>query len=204
MRNLPFKKDEMEQFYRSGDNPWGYSPEYLEVYNYLFSEIEKELPKSLFILDLGCGEGFFANVLLDYFKTRIAYYIGIDISETAIKIATEKFSSNQNIFLSIEDFEQSDNWTKYLEDVNFVIANESLYYCNRPKTVVAKLNDNMVAGSHLMIADSIVRYTTRESPHREFDFELVKKILHNSCFIDGHRWSLKAFLTRKVEKKESK
>lgn len=200
----PFKKQGMEKFYRSGDNPWGFGDAHLEVYRYLFGEIEAELPAHLFVLELGCGEGFFAKVLLDYFKTRIAYYIGVDISATAIEIATKRFKKCQNVFLLAEDFESGDRWTKYARDVNFVIANESLYYCDRPKTVVAKLDEHMVRDSHLLIADSIIRYSTRESPHREFNFKLVKKMYHNSCFVDGHRWSVKAFLTKKMKGKGEK
>jgi len=200
----PFKKQEMEKFYRSGDNPWGFGDAHLEVYRYLFGEIEAELPEFLFVLELGCGEGFFAKRLLDYFKDRVAYYIGVDISATAIKIATKRFKKHQNTFLSVEDFELGDSWTKYLGDVNFVIANESLYYCDRPKTVIEKLDKHMVRDSYLLIADSIIRYSIRESPHRDFNFELVKKIYHNSCFVGGRRWSVKAFLTKKMKGKGEK
>lgn len=204
MIKLPFKKQGMEKFYQSGKNPWGYGDKHSEVYRYIFDEIEAELPEFLFVLELGCGEGHFAKVLLDYFKNRVAYYIGVDISATAIKIATKRFKGNQDIFLFVEDFELGDLWTKYAEDVNFVIANESLYYCDRPKTVIAKLDKHMVRNSHLLIADSIIRYSTRESPHRDFNFKFVKKIIHNSHFIDGYRWSVKAFLSKKLNKKGEK
>jgi len=198
MMKEPFKKQGMEQFYQSSNNPWGYGNKHFEVYRYVFGEIENELPEFLFVLELGCGEGYFAKVLLDYFKNRIAYYIGIDISQTAIKTATKRLKKYQNTFLSVEDFELGDSWTKYIGDVNFVIANESLYYCDRPKTVIAKLDEHMVRDSHLLIADSIIRYATRESPHRDFNFKFVKKIIHNSHFIDGYRWSVKAFLSKKT------
>jgi len=200
----PFKKREMEEFYQSGDNPWGHGDKHSEVYKYVFGEIEAELPEHLFVLELGCENGFFAEVLLDYFKTRVAYYIGIDISTTAIKIATKRFKKHQDVFLSVEDFESGDDWMKYIGDVNFIIVNESLCYCDRPKTVIEKLDEHMARGSYLLIADSIVRYTTRESPHREFGFKLIKKVVHNSCFIDGKRWSLKAFLTKKLNRKGKK
>ena len=139
---------------------------------------------------------------MDYFKDRVAYYIGIDISATAIKVAKEKFKDYQNVFFFVEDFESSNSWTEYAGDVNFVIANESLYYCDVPKAVIAKLDKYMVPSSYLLIADSIVRYTTRESPHRDFNFELIKKVTHNLFFIDEGRWSLKAFLTKKLKNKE--
>ena len=48
MTEFPFKKREMEQFYQSCDNPWGYGAKnddkHSEVYKYVFGEIEKELP----------------------------------------------------------------------------------------------------------------------------------------------------------------
>jgi SAM-dependent methyltransferase len=200
----PFKKQEMEKFYQSGDNPWGYGDKHSEVYRYMFGEIENELPEFLFVLELGCRDGHFAKMLLDHFKNRIAYYIGIDISVTAIKNATKRLKKYQNTFLSVEDFESGDSWTKYAGDVNFVIANECLCYCDRPKTVIEKLDKHIVRDSYLLVVDSIIRYVTRESPHRDFNFEFVKKIIHNSCFIDGRRWSVKAFLTRKLNKRGEK
>lgn len=202
MIKYPFKKQGMEKFYQSGDNPWSYGDKHSEVYEYIFKEIRNELPEFLFVLELGCGDGYFAKVLLEYFKNRIAYYIGIDISATAIKIATKRLKKYQNVFLSVEDFELGNSWTKYVRDINFIVANESLYYCDRPKTVIAKLDEHMVRDSYLLIADSIIRYSTRESPHRDFNFKLVKKMIHNSCFLDRKRWSVKAFLTKKKGEKK--
>jgi len=199
MTKLPFKKQDMERFYRSGKNPWGYGDKYSKVYRYMFDEIKAGLPEFLFVLELGCGDGFFAEVVLDHFKNRIAYYIGVDISETAIKIATKRLKKYQNTFLFVEDFELGDNWVKYVSDVNLVVANESLHYCDRPKIVVAKLDKHMVRDSHLLVADSIIRYNTRESSYRDFNFKLVKKIIHNSYFIDKNRLAVKAFLTKKLK-----
>jgi len=199
MTKYPFKKHEMEQFYQSGENPWGYGEEYNKVYRRLFGEISDRLPEFLFVLELGCGEGYFAKTLLDYFGDRIACYVGVDISAVAIEVIARRLKDYQDVFFIAEDFESGDNWVEYLEDINFVVANESLYYCDRPKTVVEKLDRHMLPSSYLLIADSIVRYNIRESPHREFNFELIEKITNVSNLSDGNRWSLKAFLTKKKE-----
>ena len=54
--------------------------------------------KNTKLLDLGCGQGFFIEKIID--ATKLDLHIeGIDLGEDLLKIASEKFSQNKNINL---------------------------------------------------------------------------------------------------------
>lgn len=57
--------------------------------------------KNLNILDLGCGQGFFIEKIIDKYSNIHVY--GIDLAEKLLKIAESKFSKNDNIHLSHTD-----------------------------------------------------------------------------------------------------
>ena len=60
-----------------------------------FSEIEKEVPKKGYILDVGCGHGIFSKILID--KSQYRKVLGIDPSKKKIKIAKTNYSGINNL-----------------------------------------------------------------------------------------------------------
>jgi ubiquinone/menaquinone biosynthesis C-methylase UbiE len=66
----------------------------------------KDINKKMDILDLGCGQGFFIEKILETLsskdKERVNIY-GVDLSSKLLKIAEEKFLENKNISLKNTD-----------------------------------------------------------------------------------------------------
>ena len=64
------------------------------------------------IVDLGCGKGYFTNLL----KKRNNKIYACDISKTAIEIAKTKYN---NIKFSCLDINNTDNLSKYLSNIEW-------------------------------------------------------------------------------------
>jgi 2-polyprenyl-3-methyl-5-hydroxy-6-metoxy-1,4-benzoquinol methylase len=128
------------------DNEW----------DFLFSEDEKEHYRAIItqikhyntkpaLLDIGCGHG----VLYNYFNKALTSdfdYVGIDISENAIKKATEKFSG--------VDFKAIDyDYEMLTGQFNIIIFNEVLYYFVKPLKILHKaIKENLCAGGVLIVS----------------------------------------------------
>ena len=188
------KKKHMENFYKEV-NPWKYRECDFNAYKFIFGEIIDYLPHPLKVLELGIGEGYFANEFLDYFKNRVLIYSGIEISQNAAERAMSMLDGYDAFDgVVVGDFEEMD---LSLSGINLVVCWESLYYCNSPKGVIGKLEMEMDFGAYLLVADSCGRYTVREHPHRSFNFSVVKKSVHPKYVHTGKRWkSLISFLTK--------
>ncbi|MDZ4758491.1 MAG: class I SAM-dependent methyltransferase [Bacteroidota bacterium] len=80
------------------------------------------------ILEIGCGEGIFFNIIP---TDQYTYYEGIDISEIAInktpEIANTKFAA--------ADME---NYQPTINSFNYIIMNEVLYYSKNPMQLLKK------------------------------------------------------------------
>lgn len=70
-----------------------------------FEEIERWVPARGRILDCGCGQGIFANLLA--MKSPDRYVIGTDILEDRIKIAGSTVGSRANLEFKVGDFQES-------------------------------------------------------------------------------------------------
>lgn len=100
-----------EEMYRNCADPW-----YQDTKKFPYKELSVELliklgyKKFNRILDIGCGKGKFTNFIRNKFSNVDVY--GIDISETAVKIARERYPgiifqtvdvTNQSIIYSCFD-----------------------------------------------------------------------------------------------------
>jgi ubiquinone/menaquinone biosynthesis C-methylase UbiE len=188
------KKKHMEDLYKEV-NPWKYRESHFNAYKSIFGDIIDYLPHPLKVLELGIGEGYFANEFLDYFKNRVLIYSGIEISQNASERAMSKLDGYGAFDgVVVGDYEEMDI---SLSGINLVICWESLYHCNSPKGVIGKLEREMDVGAYLLVADSCGRYTVREHPHRSFNFSVVKKSVYPKYVHTGKRWkSLISFLTK--------
>lgn len=127
----------------------------LGVWDYLYSKDEEAHYQQIIefknrykpngkILDVGCGQG----VLFAYLKQKSESidYFGIDISETAVKLAIQTFPGGN--FKKL-DFEYKGVEGKY----DVIIFNESLYYFNKPlKKIEHCIKHNLVAGGYIIIS----------------------------------------------------
>jgi 2-polyprenyl-3-methyl-5-hydroxy-6-metoxy-1,4-benzoquinol methylase len=98
------------------------------------------------ILDVGCGEGVF---LENFLPNKYARYIGIDLSQEAIRLASK--SQDDKTFFVCSD---ATIWTTH-EQFDIIIFNECLYYFSYPLSVVRMyerfLNKNgiMIVSTHV-------------------------------------------------------
>jgi len=126
------------------------------TWNYLFSEDEaahyfsiceqiKKHAASVSILDIGCGNGVLYDYLFKNFQGSLKYS-GIDLSENAIRIAKEKFSSAD--FRKV-DYDADDVTGRF----DVIVFNETIYYFSRPmKTLAKAIKENLHAGGVIIIS----------------------------------------------------
>jgi SAM-dependent methyltransferase len=88
--------DTFEEIYKNKKDPWNQSDLNDKYYAYARNKIYELLNKKndtcLKILELGCGNGFSTNFLKNKLNKKEWEFYGCDISPTAIKHATEKYS----------------------------------------------------------------------------------------------------------------
>ncbi|MCU0448842.1 MAG: methyltransferase domain-containing protein [Bernardetiaceae bacterium] len=96
------------------------------------------------LLDLGCGEG----VLQDNIgHENYSYYIGVDLSDDAIRIANERRGNEKTFFYQ-------GNMDKYVPPRKFdVIAiNEALYFSEDPLKLLSRLEAYLETDGFFMIS----------------------------------------------------
>ena len=79
----------------------------------------------LSILEIGCGTGFWTNILTTLYPNAI--YLGIDISKSAINHLQEKYENNSNIQFTLADVGQ-ENLILHFENYDLVICMEVLLH----------------------------------------------------------------------------
>ena len=116
-------KYEFESMFRDVDDPWGCAAEVKSLNNRLLIEVVRGYnPKS--IVDVGCGLG----TMLDAVRQRLNHdekvkLLGIDVSRTAVKKASSKYSDIDFLSLdvSVDDF-------AILPKFDVVLASEIIWY----------------------------------------------------------------------------
>ena len=79
------------------------------------------------VLDLGCGEGVLQKMIKPY---KYSNYVGVDVSENAINIASEESDEKTSFICSdISTFEPDSTF-------DMIVFNESLYYLDEPNKVL--------------------------------------------------------------------
>ncbi len=104
------------------------------------------------ILDVGCGEGILQQRLCE---SRYSRYVGIDISEVAVKRAARR-QNDKNIFLtsSIEDFDTN-------EKFDVIIFSECLYYLQDPLAMLEKYECFLEENGAFIISMYVSANTTK-------------------------------------------
>ena len=98
------------------------------------------------MLDIGCGVGILYRYLIDTKALQHDNFLGIDISEVAIKEAAEQFGSN---LFDVADYNTAVLPGRY----EVVIFNETLYYFNHAgKTLQKCMDENLNEGGKIIIS----------------------------------------------------
>jgi SAM-dependent methyltransferase len=89
------------------------------------------------IIDIGCGKGTFTHL----FKKKNNYVLGIDISETAIKIARERYPDIDFLSCNISNI---NNYLKLLDNfrggVELVVCSEVLSYLSNWRELIQAIS----------------------------------------------------------------
>lgn len=199
---LQLKTVDMEPLYQENDNPWSYRDCDLEVHRKMFNQFSPHLPKVLNVLDLGAGEGFFAENFCKTLSDRHTInYTCVDVSTTALIRAKSRLVDTPIAFnYKVCNFEEHPEEIAHdLQNSNLMIALEVLYYAVYGCTRVLKgLNEHITPGSHFLNADSLGIYVCREFLHKKLDYKTIDKFSHPMYKDkDNRTHSLIAFLDRK-------
>ena len=151
-------------------------------WDYLYAEAEKDHYLAIVdlfkkygsgkILDVGCGQG----VLYHYFKAEAAplNYLGIDISGNAVEKARTSFPE--------VNFKQLDFDYQRLEGkFDVIIFNETLYYFNRPLSIIQKcINENLSNGGYFIISmcDYIGHEVIWAKLKQQYNFLSIEEIIN--------------------------
>ncbi|MFM2231033.1 MAG: hypothetical protein RL607_2291 [Bacteroidota bacterium] len=100
-------------------------------YQAIVAYIQKSSTTPLRILDLGCGYGALLNYLP---KDKYTFYLGVDLSDTAILKARKK--KYPNAVFKVADLHQF----KTEEKFDLLVLNEVLYYLDNRMEVVKQLS----------------------------------------------------------------
>jgi 2-polyprenyl-3-methyl-5-hydroxy-6-metoxy-1,4-benzoquinol methylase len=125
--------------------------------------------KKLSVLDLGCGNGRWANVL----KDRLVNYVGVDFSNTFIDQANERFNDTNISFhcMSAQEYIQDEKF-----DIIFIVG--LMTYLNDVEIVrmVSNLNKMLETGGKLIVRNvTLGEKETRKVYNRKLNF--LEKLL---------------------------
>jgi len=195
-----FKKDKMEWFYSQQDNPWEYDMRHFAAYKAMFNDIKPFLNDLGLVLEIGCGEGYFAKQFLSEFSPLA--YCGFEISKTAAERAAVMLKHPSRLpdmglgVIQMDVEKEKEKLVEWVTDASLVICVECLYYFSDPPAFQRFLTEHMPKGSMLLVADSIRMYIQREYAVRKLGFQKLTKSQHKLVH-DGTAWrSLTAILSQ--------
>jgi len=140
-----FDKRYFERFFASKD-PWRYSVSEYERTKYLrqLAAIQEFCPRPQSILEAGCAEGVFTEMLSRAFPQ--ASITGMDISPTAIERAKDKCKNHPNItFVEADIVQLFCHDLPPLQHFDVIIQSESLHYIFVPLFFQRKLRSYLEA-----------------------------------------------------------
>ena len=116
------------------------------------------------LLDLGCGEGVFIDVIG---KESYCCYEGVDLADEAVRIGNEKRGDAKTRFFQ-GDF---DTYVPTRDKFDAIVINEALYYSRDPQKCIARLDAFLAPDGFFLISllhpkpDAIWREL-----YRDYDF----------------------------------
>jgi len=151
-RKMPGGRDVLDAQYTRGswDYLWGAAE--LPRFSVVVGRCH-ELNPAARILEIGCGEGIL-RARMD--RSRIARFVGVDLSREAIRRATEAGSDDSTAFVCADA-------TTYVPDEQFdiVVFNECLEYFDDPIGVARRYEASLAEGGAFVVSMFAGRHTAR-------------------------------------------
>jgi SAM-dependent methyltransferase len=191
-----------DDVYRRYPEGWGCSERNSQLFRYriYLNMISRIGPLPETALDLGCGEGYLASLLV---RLGIRNVVGVDVSKIAIERARRKYPDIEFHEGSITDIP----WRALgaSRTPNLVVAGEVFYYLTEEeqRAAVASIYEAIEPGSHLLISVNFgpKPYFTADSLRdlfRAFDCVETRgmylKTFHR--FVESPLWYLRSKLRR--------
>lgn len=187
----PDAKEKIDEEYQKGT--WDFLNSVDELANYMvvvgyIHHFSKSLNDSPRTLDLGCGIGNVAE-LLDRFSG--GKYIGLDISEEAIKEA--KVRNFKNAAFQVGAFEEWESEEKF----DFIISTGAIHYATNPTAVLQNYSKNLNNDGKFII--SLWRNSPNKAIWRKIEkhFEVIDSTVVKNQ--KGVNWDIKVL--RQAKKK---
>jgi SAM-dependent methyltransferase len=178
----PISFEAWNRVYASGH--WDYLSNISELGRYaLIANYVGRLRPRTTVLDVGCGTGLLRS-FFDNFEFEA--YVGMDISEEAIRQASEK--GFKRTHLLVGDFEES----KPDGPFGVVIFNESIGYAKNPARTFQRYSDLLVPDGLLVISMFHIGIRSKAMWR---NFEALQKPIHAVRIINEKRqaWDVKIF-----------
>lgn len=114
----------------------------------LTNYIVKQDHKSPTILDIGCGNGWFAN----YLSQRIrVVYCGVDVNKTELEQAVRLFTRDRKVFFLHADISTAELPKR---QIDFILLASSIQYFNSLNQLIARLLPTLTSKGEIHIVDS--------------------------------------------------
>lgn len=141
----------MEVFYNMNNN-WNLdklkkqaiSDQYF--YDYVLNESNILNYENLEVLDIGCSNGFKTEMLFGKYS-NIKHITGIDVDNSAILEAKEKFKNNKRYTFELKDINKLDHKEKY----DIINLSYVLQHLEKPQEVLGKLKNNLTERGVIII-----------------------------------------------------
>ena len=102
------------------------TPERLELFNAILSELHKLIPENGLVVELGIGPGYLASHILEAMSS--IEYFGIDFSYPMLEIARARLSKHSSRISYIQADLVKDNWeSKISTPVNAIVSTWALH-----------------------------------------------------------------------------
>jgi SAM-dependent methyltransferase len=191
-----------DDIYRRYPEGWGCSERKSQLFRYriYLNMISRIGPLPETALDLGCGEGYLASLLV---HLGIRNVIGVDVSKIAVERARRKYPDIEFYEGSITDIPWGILGLKGAP--RLVVAGEVLYYLTEEeqRAAVASIHGAIEAGAYVLVSVNLgpKPYFTADSLHELFRaFDCVEtrgiylKTFHR--FVESPLWYLRSRLRR--------
>jgi len=92
--------------------------------DFIKSFFTKKLLSQKSVLDFGCGIGYYSH----FFATKDANVVGVDPSESYIKMAKNLYSKNKNLLFAKNEFRNLDDFKKIKGSFDYIFLSDVLLY----------------------------------------------------------------------------
>jgi len=157
------------------------------------------------VLDIACGVGYGGEIFMK--NRNVKSYIGMDVSEEAIRTAKDKFRTNPNIkfemasleniplpdssidtVISLETLEHLDDVDKAIEEIHRVLSSEGIFLGSVP-TKTMEIRSGEIYGKNPFHKRMFSRDNLEKSLRKKFKFiciGTVSVVLGSLFKIEGH------------------